>query len=160
LRAAMSLKSLCSGAALTFLAAMSSAHADIVFCNEFPQSVFVAIAYPQTGGSWLSRGWLEVPTGQCYPFDTAIRVKTFYFRGLTNVYRNAAHQHVRNLWGKGRDFAVWEPDNFQYYNAEERVLKSTLEPFTQGPETDGDSVSAKVTFPADGGGTIVTTTTN
>jgi uncharacterized membrane protein len=134
-----------------------SAKADIVFCNEFAHTVFVAIAYQQANGHWLSRGWLEVATGDCGVFDTAIRVKTFYFRGMTDPYLNAKRQQVVDSWGKGREFAVWEKDNFQYYSAETRVLNSTLQPFTQGPETDGDAVSATVTFPADGSGTIVTT---
>jgi uncharacterized membrane protein len=153
---AISLKRTCVGATLAILAAMSSANAGIVFCNEFAQTVFVAIAYPQDGGSWMSRGWLEVATGECNTFDSAIRVKTFYFRGMTDPYKNAAHKRVVDTWGKGKDFAVWERDNFQYYDAEKQVLKSTLKPFTQGPETDGDAVSATVTFPADGGGTITT----
>ena len=156
MRVAMSLKSVCGAAAAASLAAMSSANAGIVFCNQFAQTVFVAIAYPQDGGSWMSRGWLEVATGECDAFDTAIRVKTFYFRGMTDPYRNAAHQRVTEVWGKGRDFAVLEEDNFQFYDAEKQVLKSTLKPFTQGPETDGDAVSATVTFPADGSGTITT----
>jgi uncharacterized membrane protein len=139
----MPLKSVCAGAALAFLAAMSSANAGIVFYNEFAQTVFVAIAYPQDGGSWMSRGWLEVATGECNTFDSAIRVKTFYFRGMTDPYLNAAHKRVANVWGKGKNFAVWERDNFQYYDAEKQVLKSTLKPFTQGPETDGDAVSAR-----------------
>ncbi len=147
----------CGGAMLALLCAMSRANADIVFCNNFSHTVFVAIAYAQTDGHWLSRGWLEVATGECDTFDTAIRVKTFFFRGMTDPYVDAAHHRVVDSWGKGREFAVWEQDNFQYYDAERQVLKSTLKPFTQGPETNGDAISATVTFPADGSGTIVTT---
>ena len=72
----------CAAGVICVLAA-SSAKANIVFCNEFPAEVWVAIAYQQEDGSWLSRGWLSVETGKCYPFDTAIHVKTFYFRGET-----------------------------------------------------------------------------
>ena len=160
MRVTMSLKSVCGGATLALLLAMSTANADIVFCNKFPHTVFVAIAYPQAGGSWMSRGWLEIATGDCNIFDSAIRVKTFYFRGMTDPFRNAARQREVDTWGKGKNFAVLEADNFQFYDAENRVLKSTLKPFTQGPETDGDAVSATVTFPEDGGGTIVTSNSN
>ena len=151
----MSLKTVCE-ATLALVIAMSSAKADIVFCNKFAHTVFVAIAYPQADGSWISRGWLELATGQCNTFDSAIVVKTFYFRGETNPYRNAAHQRFVHSWGEGKNFAVWEPDNFQYYDAEKRVLGSTLKPFTQGRETAGDDVSATVVFPADGGSPIIT----
>src|SRR5947209_10294039 len=88
----MSLKGMCGGGTLALTIAMSSARADIVFCNEFPHPVFVAIAYPQGDGSWMSRGWLELATGECNTFDSALEVKTFYFRGMTDSYRNGAHQ--------------------------------------------------------------------
>ena len=149
------LKSVCGGATLALLLATSSADADIVFCNQFARTVFVAIAYPQGDGSWISRGWLGLATGECNIFDSAIVVKTFYFRGMTDPYRNAAHRRVVQTWGRGKNFAVWERDNFQYYNAEKPVLRSTQKPFTLGRETGGDDVSATVTFPADGGDTIV-----
>jgi uncharacterized membrane protein len=152
----ISLKSLCGGAALAVLGGLSSAKADIVFCNQFARTVLVAIAYPQEDAGWLSRGWLELDPGQCRPFDTAVRVKTFYYWARTDPYRNAAHQRGVNVWGEGRVFAVWDRDNFEYWNAEERVLKSTLEPFSQGPETEGDAVSATVTFDADGQGSSIT----
>jgi len=147
----------CAVAMLAFLAAASSARADIVFCNNFPHTVFVAIAYPQTNGTWLSRGWLEVATGQCGVFDTAIRVKTFYFRAMTDPVPTGGGKSTTYIWGKGANFAVWEKDNFQYYDAEKRVLNSTLEEFSKGPDAEGDSVSCTVTIPADGSGTVITT---
>jgi uncharacterized membrane protein len=129
--------------------AVSSAKADIVFCNEFPTPVWVAIAYQQEDGSWLSRGWLSVEKGSCHPFDTAIHVKTFYFRGESRPYH-----HKEYVWGSGKDFAVWENDNFQYYNADQRVLRSSLKSFTKAPESNSDAISATVTFPAEGGTTV------
>jgi hypothetical protein len=54
MRVGTSLKPMCGGAALAFLSAMSSSNAGIVFCNQFAQTVFVAIAYPQDGGSWMA----------------------------------------------------------------------------------------------------------
>ena len=50
---------------LVILLAGASAQAEIKFCSEFPHTVFVAIAYPQDGGSWLSRGWMSLNTGEC-----------------------------------------------------------------------------------------------
>jgi uncharacterized protein DUF1036 len=129
--------------------AVSTAKADIVFCNKFPVEVWVAIAYQQKNGSWLSRGWLSVETGNCYAFDTAIRVKTFYFRGESRSYH-----HKTYSWGNGKDFAVWERDNFQYYDADQRVLNSTLKSFTKAPDAAGDEISATITFPEDGGSLV------
>lgn len=156
MRATAQLKGMVGGTAFGLLCMISAANAGIVFCNQFPKTVYVAIAYQQEGGGWISRGWLSVDTGDCNTFDSAIRVKTFYFRGITDPSRDASRHLGISTWGKGKSFATWDKYNFQYYDAENRVLNSTLEPFTQGPETEGDSVSATVTFPADGGGTTVT----
>jgi uncharacterized membrane protein len=137
-------------AGMVCLLASSTADADIIFCNRFPTEVWVAIAYQQKDGSWLSRGWLSVETGQCSAFDTAIRVKTFYYRAESKPYH-----HRTNFWGLGKDFAIWERDNFQYYGADQRVLKSTLKPFTKAPDANGDEISVTITFPEDGGGSLV-----
>ena len=141
-------------AGLACLLPISSAKAEIKFCNQFPHVVYVAIAYPQDGGSWLSRGWMSLDTGECSVFDSALRVKTFYYRAESAVYRSGSRR-IKTSWGTGRKFAIWEDSNFNYWNAAERVLKSTLAEFTQGPETTGDAVSATVTFDAEGNGSTV-----
>ena len=41
---------------------------------------------------------------------------------------------------------MWENSN-----ADQRVLNSSLKGFTKGPDAKGDSISATVTFPAEGG---------
>ncbi|NVN88274.1 MAG: DUF1036 domain-containing protein [Rhodopseudomonas sp.] len=127
----------------------SGAGAEIIFCNSFGHVVNVAIAYPQSDGSFISRGWLSLSDGACAPFDTAIHVKTFYFRGESVQYRGTDGHMKRVYWGKGDKFAMWEKDNYQYYNARQRVYNSTLMEFTQGPISGGDDVSAKVIFTPD-----------
>jgi len=122
------------------------ARADIIFCNKFGHAVNVAIAYPQPDGKFISRGWLSLSPGSCAPFDTALHVKTFYFRGESEQYRDDSGKQTRDFWGKGRKFAMWENDNYQYYNAEERVFNSTLQEFTAGPEAESGDVSVTVTF--------------
>jgi len=149
-----------SAAFAAFATAISSfapleARADIVFCNKFDHLVYVAIAYQQSGGLFLSRGWMSLPVGDCAFFDTAIHVKTFYFRGESEPYRDARGSRVRFFWGKGQKFAIWENDNFQYYDAQKQVLKSSLAEFTQGPEAENGDVSATVT-PTEGGSVIST----
>ena len=139
---------------LVILLAGASAQAKIKFCSEFPHTVFVAIAYPQDGGSWLSRGWMSLNTGECSVFDSALRVKTFYYRAESAPYRSGSRR-IKTSWGAGRKFAIWEASNFNYWNAAERVLKSTLAEFSQGPQTSEDAVSATVTFDAEGKGSRI-----
>jgi hypothetical protein len=58
---------------------------------------------------------------------------------------------VRRVWASGdAKFAMWERDNFNYWNAQTKVLKSTLEVYSKGGETTDDAISATVTFEADG----------
>jgi hypothetical protein len=141
-------------AAAACLVGASVARADITFCNKFGHLVYVAIAYPQSVGGFLSRGWMSLADGDCNVFDSAIHVKTFYFRGESENYREGGRT-VREFWGKGQKFAIWEKDNFQYYNAETRTLNSSLAEFTQGPEDSNGDVSATVTFTENG--SVVTT---
>jgi hypothetical protein len=140
-------------AAFSILGA-ASCSADVIFCNQFGQVVNVAMVYPQTDGSFISRGWLSLSPGNCASFDTALHVRTFFFRGETPRYRDAGGRYIRTFWGKGRLFATWENDNYQYYDAARRVLKSTLEEFIPGPEAENGDVAATVTFMNDGAITI------
>ncbi len=138
-------------AALIFcLFAVSGAKGDIIFCNKDGHFIYVAIAYAQSGGSFISRGWLSLNDGECAPFDTALHVKTFYFHGESEWYREGRHRRTRQTWGKGQEFAIWDKSNFQYYDAEKRVLNSTLVEFTAGPEAENGDVSATVTFTEQG----------
>jgi Protein of unknown function (DUF1036) len=125
---------------------VTSAWAEINFCNQFTQKIYVAIAYPQDGGSWLSRGWLEIAPKECNVFDSALRVTTFYFRAESVPYRDSTGNRATDTWGKGKSFAIWEDNNFQYYDAEHKVLNSTLKPFTSGPEGMTDGTKVTVTF--------------
>jgi len=133
----------------------TAARADITFCNKSGQNlIYISIAYPQRDGSYISRGWMSLNNGECAIFDTAIHVPTFFFRAESEWVRGHGRR-TREVWGKGQKFAVWDNDNYQYYNAQERVLKSTLEEFTQGPTADNGDVSATVTFTEDGSQTTV-----
>lgn len=123
----------------------TASRAEIVFCNQFARRIYVAIAYQQTNGSFVSRGWMSLEPGACSPFDTALRVKTFFYRAQSEKYRDAGRTE-RYIWGKGWQFAIWENDNFQYYHAEQRVFNSTLKEFSKSLETDGEELSEKLTF--------------
>ena len=137
---------------LACLFATSAARADIVFCNKFPHLIYIAIAYPQTGSdSWISRGWLSIDTGDCAEFDTALRVKTLYYRAESVSYRQGG-ESIRTVWGGGGDnrFAIWEDDNFNYWDAQTKVLKSSLVTFSKVGDATGEALSARVTIEADG----------
>jgi hypothetical protein len=139
------------------LAATTGARAEIQFCNKFPQKVYVAIAYPQGDQSWVSRGWLEIDTGDCAEFDSALHPNTIYYRGESVPYRNASGASVTRVWSTpGRQYAIWEKDNFNYWNAQEKVLNSTLVDFSLLGEGLAADASVSVTFEQDG---IHTTTT-
>jgi len=148
-------------AALAFVAvslgATTGARAEIQFCNKFPQKVFVAIAYSQSDQSWISRGWLEIGTGDCAEFDSALHPDTVYYRGESVPYRNASGASVTRVWSNSaHQFAIWEKDNFQYWNAQEKVLNSTLADFSLLADGLASDASVSVTFEEDG---VHTTTT-
>jgi len=139
------------------LTATTGARAEIQFCNKFPQNVFVAIAYSQDDQSWISRGWLEIDAGDCAEFDSALHPSTIYYRGQSAPYRNASGASVTRGWSNSaRQFAIWEKDNFNYWNAQQRVLKSTLADFSLLGEGLAADASVSVTFEQDG---VHTTTT-
>ena len=131
----------------------TSSRAEIKFCNEFPHLVYVAMAYQQTGGSYISRGWMGLAPHDCNVFDTALRVGTFYFRGESEPYKDPKGHSTKYNWGKGKIFAVFADTNFQIYDAEHKFPKSTFEEFTQGPQADSGDVSATITF-KEGGSTM------
>ena len=122
----------------------------IKFCNEFAYEVFVAIAYPQKQGDWLSRGWLGVPTGTCADFDSAIHVPTFYYRGETDYRLAGGSRRVRYRWGEDRKFFV-QDDSFNFYDAENGKggRFEDFSKFLDNTTITGD-FSATVTFHADG----------
>src|SRR5579872_3982058 len=126
----------CATASLVAAASIfgaTSSRAEIKFCNEFPHMVYVAMAYPQTGGSFIARGWMSLAPHDCNLFDTALRIQTFYFRGESEPYKDKGHS-TKYSWGKGKTFAVFADNNFQIYDAEHKFPKSTFEEFTQGPQ--------------------------
>ncbi|HXQ41694.1 MAG TPA: DUF1036 domain-containing protein [Candidatus Udaeobacter sp.] len=136
--------------AIAALCMASNARADVVFCNKFAQPVYVAIAYPQADGSWMSRGWLELAPDECRPFDTALHPTVLYYRGETGWFTGSSGQNVRQIWGGAKMFATWEKDNFEYWDADQQVLNSSLEGYSEAVEFTSGESSATITFEADG----------
>jgi uncharacterized membrane protein len=122
---------------------------EITFCNEFPHKVYVAIAYLQTDvNNHLSRGWLNVETGKCYVFDTALRVNNFYYYAESDAYKDGKNK-VKMSWGKGPKFAIRD-NSFQTYNAEGEHSGMKQVEFSKGPESSGAPLTCTVTFLVDG----------
>jgi uncharacterized membrane protein len=138
------------------LCAVSSARAgsgDITFCNEFPHDIRVAIAYLQTDvNTMLTRGWLKIETGKCYIFDTGLRVQGFLYHAESDPYRDG-RRRVRMIWGQGTDLAVRDA-NFQSYEAEKKWSGMRVAGFTKGGESNGQPITATVTFLAEGGSNV------
>jgi hypothetical protein len=57
---------------------------------------------------------------------------------------------MRTTWGAGMKFAVLENANFNYWNAQDKVLNSTLAEFNKGVDIEEGVASVTVTFKADG----------
>jgi hypothetical protein len=134
---------------LLFGGPAAAGEGEISFCNNFPHTVHIAIAYLQTDvNNHLSRGWLNVGTGKCYVFDTAVRVQTFYYRAESDPYKEGKDK-VKMNWGKGQKFAIRD-GGFQIYGAEKASSGSKLVEFSKGPVSAGAPLTAIVTFNADG----------
>src|SRR5581483_6625775 len=140
-----------AAAGLLALTPARAEEGEISFCNEFPHTLYIAIAYEQYPDNYISRGWLEVETGKCYVFDTAIRVHGFYYRAESESYREGKHK-VKMLWGTERKFAIRD-SNFQSYNADKAYSGMRLAGFAKGDESSG-VVTAVATFTETGGSTI------
>jgi uncharacterized membrane protein len=142
-------RALIVGVSLLFGGPASAGEGEISFCNEFPHTVHIAIAYLQTDvNNHLSRGWLNVGTGKCYVFDTAVKVQTFYYRAESDPYKEGKDK-VKMNWGKGQQFAIRD-GSFQIYGAEKAASGAKLVEFSKGPVSTGAPLTAIVTFNADG----------
>jgi len=131
---------------------VAPAGATVTFCNQFPHAVYVAIAYPQADGHWLSRGWQALKTGSCRLFDSALSLRTFYYRAESEPYRVNGKKAMTS-WGDtgDRSFATWSDDNFQYYTAETQTLRAAMKGYAKGMDIPDDDYDVTVTFGEDGG---------
>jgi Protein of unknown function (DUF1036) len=97
--------------ALSFLLAgpALAAEGDLTFCNKFRRRIYVAIAYPQTSVPnfvwYLSRGWLQIESDECYVFDTTLKVQIFYYHAESHPYKEGKHK-VPMKWGSDKQLAI------------------------------------------------------
>jgi uncharacterized membrane protein len=128
-----------AGIVMIGLLAAAPARSEVQFCNQFETTVFVAIAYQQNKDVWVSRGWLELKPNVCAPFDTALHMSSFYFRGETDDYRDVVTGKTTNYsWGRDRQFATYTDDNFNFWNADRKLTDTTLGWFSRGPDLSED----------------------
>ena len=131
--------------------AATDAQASVKFCNRFPREIYVAIAYSQDDATWISRGWLDLQSGDCQDFDTALRPSTLYYRAESVSFRNAKGVSVTQVWGSAEHrYAIDQNNNFNYWNAQEKVLKSTLADFSLAAEGLTTESAVTVTIEQDG----------
>jgi len=127
-----------AGAASLALAAIgafslppSAANADVIFCNKFEYRFYVAIAYRQQDGAFISRGWLNVDPEKCASFDSALTANGFYYRVESVPFRSGGRT-VTETWGSGDGtFAILEKSNFNFWQAQSKPLNSTMAAFTK-----------------------------
>jgi uncharacterized membrane protein len=143
-------------AALAVLApATPGVAADITVCNEFPRPVFMAFAWQERGGGWVSRGWRKVETGKCEndPFNLSeLKLTGFFYRGETDWYQ-VERSRRKNSWGKtGKSFLVMDKA-FQFANADKAQRNARLEPFIPSMTSTSGPVSVRIIINRDGKGT-------
>ncbi len=145
-----------ASASALMLVATAHAHAAIKFCNNYKEPVYVAIAYPQnySDGStgYISRGWLEVTSGNCQEFDTNIHVPFFFYRGETNWFKVKGGQQ-RNVWENDDNKFLTTVASFNYWDADKKENSNSnnqLVGFIKSLEASTGDISETVIFEADG----------
>ena len=103
---------------------------------------------------YLARGWMHIETGKCFVFDTALRVRTFYYHAMSEPYKEGKKKFVWK-WGADKQFAVREA-HFHLYNAEKKFSGMYFAEFSQGPVSNSRAAGLHRDLPgrrrvADGG---------
>jgi uncharacterized membrane protein len=133
---------------------------NIKICNNFPHNVHYAIAYQESPGDWMTRGWLLIETGKCYFFDGTLSLPEFYYRAESDKYSEKGGL-AEETWGnKGptKSFCIDTNTNnsFNFWNAGNCKTLASFEYYSNGSDFSSDvDVSYTITFESNG-----TTTTN
>jgi hypothetical protein len=125
---------------------------EISFCNEFPHTLYIAIAYEEYENNYVSRGWLQVETGKCYVFDTAIRVNSFYYCAVSEPYREGKHKVKTRGASIGNSRSKTQTSRPTMPRRPIQAIGSQGSP--RAPNRAGGPVTAIVTFTETGGSTI------
>jgi len=101
-----------------------SAIAEVEVCNQFPQTVYVAVGY-QDYRNTVTSGWWKIRSGACKVVDDQPVTTPYYIHAHT-AWRN----NTRYSWGKGKRLAV-SSKAFTYRNATRIRKNNRWEEFTR-----------------------------
>lgn len=109
---------------LLFIALLSpcAARADLRFCNNTGQTVFIAVGYhsnvprPFVGPDqlWTSEGWFNAPPGSCGSTLVGRLTNEYYYFYAVNATKTAVWDGSQNA--NGRSFAITPNQAFTYYS--------------------------------------------
>lgn len=116
----------------------------IKFCNEFAQTLRVAIAY-QIGDAWTSEGWITLKPNACEAQVKHPDLVSFYYRAESDVYDGQ-----RMIFGANRDFAVQKTD-FLIRKADAKSKGVEMQRFTGPVERVSPAQDLSVVFEATAG---------
>lgn len=114
----------------------------VAFCNEFKQTVHLAIAY-QVGDVWTSEGWKTLKPNTCETETRHPDLLTFYYRAESDVYDGQ-----RMTFGANRDFAVRKND-FVIQKADNKVKDAEMRKFNGPVERVSPAQDLSVFFQED-----------
>lgn len=114
----------------------------VAFCNQFKQTLHLAIAY-QVSDVWTSEGWKTLKPNTCATETTHPDLLTFYYRAESDVYDGQ-----RMTFGANRDFAVRKND-FVIRKADNQAKGSEMRKFNGLVERVSPAQELSVVFQAD-----------
>ena len=121
----------------------------IAFCNEFKETIHLAIAF-QDSNVWNSEGWITLKPNACETETKHPDLLSFYFRGESDVYDGQ-----RMTFGSDRDFAVKKND-FVIQKADKKAKGAEMRQFSGPAERVSPAQELSITFTADARTAIAT----
>jgi len=128
--------------------AVSTAQAEVSFCNKINAPIFVSVAYNENG-EWIARGWEQIDPGSCLADAFELHVSQFFFRAETD-WINVRGGKVQHTWAdeKGARFSIVN-DSFTFHHADVQQRGSRLATFSSSIRTATGEVSGTITFNED-----------
>jgi uncharacterized membrane protein len=129
--------------------AVSTAQAEVTFCNKINAPVFVSVAYNENG-EWISQGWEKIDPGSCRANPFELHVSQFFFRAETDWINVTGGEKIQHTWADadGVRFSVVNP-GFTFHHADVQQRGSRLEAFSSSIRTETGEVSETITFNED-----------
>jgi uncharacterized membrane protein len=121
---------------------------NLQFCNHYPHTVFIALAW-KANGVVYSRGWWSDGTGRC--IRITLDANAFYWRGETDDYTLPNGEKASTSWGDGgRGYCV-ASKGFFYNKASGACGTASRKGFLASwTRTDGIPIYQTVTIKSNG----------